>query len=59
MILGLTPVAWALVALFGPVVAALIIAVVPPLRKAGKPAAYLAVAAALLAFVGAVALMLR
>jgi formate hydrogenlyase subunit 3/multisubunit Na+/H+ antiporter MnhD subunit len=59
MIFGLTPVGWALVALLGPALAALIIGVVPPLRKAGKPAAYLAVAAAGLALFGAAALMMR
>ncbi|MFO0568761.1 MAG: NADH-quinone oxidoreductase subunit L [Polyangiaceae bacterium] len=59
MLLGLTPVAWALVALFGPVVAAFLIAVLPPLRQQGKPAAYLAITAAALSLVAAAALMLR
>ena len=59
MIFGLTPVTWALVALFGPALAALIIGVAAPLRKQGKPAAYVAVAAAALSLLAAVALMLR
>ncbi|MBK7584859.1 MAG: NADH-quinone oxidoreductase subunit L [Myxococcales bacterium] len=59
MLFGLSPVAWALVALFAPLAAAFVIAVAVPLRKAGKPAAYLAILAAALSLVGAVFLMLR
>jgi NADH-quinone oxidoreductase subunit L len=57
--LGLSPIAWALVALLGPVAAAFIIGVVAPLRRAGKPAAYLSIAAAAASLLGASALMMR
>jgi NADH-quinone oxidoreductase subunit L len=56
---GLTPVAWALVALLGPAAAALVIGVVYPLRKAGKPAAYLSVVTVLLSLCAAVLLFAR
>ena len=59
MLFGLTPVQWALVALLGPAAAALVIGVAHPLRRAGKPAAYLSVFAAVLSLVGAIALLAR
>jgi NADH-quinone oxidoreductase subunit L len=57
--LGLSPLAWALVALLGPAAAALVIGVVAPLRRAGKPAAYLSIAAAGAALLGSAGLLMR
>ncbi len=51
-----TPLTLALVALFVPAGAALLIGIVAPLRRAGKPAAYLAVAAALASLFAALSL---
>jgi NADH-quinone oxidoreductase subunit L len=54
---GQPPLTWALVALLGPAAAALLIAIVVPLRKAGRPAAYLSLFAAFAAL-GASAILL-
>lgn len=51
-----TPLTLALVALFVPVGAAALIGLVVPLRRAGKPAAYLAVAAAIVSLGAALSL---
>ncbi len=55
---ALTPITWALIALLTPVAAAFVIAVVTPLRRAGKPAAYLSVAAAFASLIAAIELLL-
>ena len=49
----------ALVSLFAPAAAALLLVLVPPLRKAGKPAAAIALLGSLASFAGAVLLLLR
>ena len=59
MIFGLPPLTWALIALFGPAAAALVIGVAAPLRRQGKPAALLAVGAAGLSLVAALVLLMR
>ena len=48
---------WAMLALFAPVAAALLIVAIPPLRRAGAPAIWLSIGAATLAFAGAIALL--
>lgn len=53
----MTPSSLALVALFGPVAAALIIAVVPPIRRPGRPALALSILAATASFVAAIGLL--
>jgi NADH-quinone oxidoreductase subunit L len=55
--LGLSPLTWALVALLGPVAIALVIALVTPLRRAGRPAAYLSLAAAFASLAASAALV--
>jgi NADH-quinone oxidoreductase subunit L len=55
--LGQSPLTWALIALFGPAAVALLIGVVPPLRRSGRPAAYLSLAAAFLALAASAALV--
>ncbi len=55
----LSPMQWALVALFGPLIVAAILVVIYPLRRAGKPAAILSVFAALLSLGAAVALFME
>jgi NADH-quinone oxidoreductase subunit L len=55
----MTPIDCALISLFVPLAAALAIAVVAPLRHAGKPAAILSVAAALISLGAALALLVQ
>jgi NADH-quinone oxidoreductase subunit L len=54
---GQSPLSWALIALFCPAAAALVIGLVVPLRRAGRPAAYLSLAAAFLSLAASVALV--
>ena len=53
----MSPSTWALLALLSPAVAALLIAVIPPLRRAGAPATWLSIGAATIAFASAVVLL--
>jgi len=55
----MTPLDYALIALFVPLAAAFIIAVVAPLRHAGMPAAVLSVAAALVSLGASIALLVE
>jgi len=55
----MTPIDYALIALFVPLAAAFIIAVVAPLRHAGMPAALLSVAAALISLGASLALLVE
>ncbi len=55
--LGLSPLTWALVALLGPAATAFVIAVVVPLRRAGKPAAYLSILTAFAALASSIVLV--
>ncbi|MBW2542638.1 MAG: NADH-quinone oxidoreductase subunit L [Deltaproteobacteria bacterium] len=55
----MTPIEYALIALFVPLAAAFIIAVVAPLRYAGMPAALLSVAAALVSLGASLALLVQ
>jgi len=55
--LGQPPLVWALVALFGPAAVALLIGLLPPLRRTGMPAAYLSLAAAFASLAASAALV--
>ena len=55
----MTPIDYALIALFVPLAAAFIIAVVAPLRYAGMPAAMLSVAAALVSLGASLVLLVQ
>jgi NADH-quinone oxidoreductase subunit L len=55
--LGLSPLTWALSALLLPAAVALLIALIPPLRRSGRPAAYLSLAAAFASLAASVALI--
>jgi NADH-quinone oxidoreductase subunit L len=55
--LALSPLSWALMALLGPAAAALAIGLLPPLRRSGRPAAYLSLGAAFLALAASAALV--
>ncbi len=52
-----TPISWAFLALFTPLGAALIIALIPALRRRGTPAAAFAICAALISLISALALL--
>lgn len=54
----MTPTDWALLALAAPAFVALCVAVIAPLRASGKPAAYLAIAAAITSLVASIELVL-
>jgi NADH-quinone oxidoreductase subunit L len=55
----MSPIEYALIALFVPLAAAFVIAVLAPLRQAGRPAEFLSVAAALVSFAASIALLLQ
>ncbi len=55
----MTPIDYALIALFVPLAAAFVIAVVAPLRHAGRPAALLSIAAVLVSLAASLALLLE
>ena len=54
----MTPLNWAFLSLFTPLGMAALIGLIPPLRRTGRPAAFLSVAAALVALAGAVVILL-